>query len=494
MATIVILGAGISGLTVAYQLYRQGHTVRVVERCPVPGGVMTSTEEAGVLVEHGPNTVPGNSRALLSLCQSLGLRPQPSHPCARNRYVYFRGQLWPVPTQPLAFLQSGLLSPLGKLRLLGEPFQPRRKPNTWEDDESVRQFMERRLGRQAMAQLVGPFLSGVYAGDPDEMSAAAVFPRLVAWERQHGSLMAGGLSTLWRGRKKAARTPAATPSTDTEKALRHNLLTFDGGLGRLPRVLAHSLPPECRIFGEEASTLRPLQDGRYEVALASGATLTGDAVVLALPADGTARLLQGWEDGAAAALEAIPYAEVGVIHVGVPRAQIPHPLDGFGCLVPRSEGLTTLGLIWTSALFPQRAPTNMALLTAFVGGATQPGLLATHSDDMLTIRLLGEMETLLGAKALVPQFLKVVRWPRAIPQYTRHGAGGHAGRIAQLNAALHRHPGLFACGNYLTGVSVNHCITLAGETAQQVGQWLQTRRRGPAADELPLEPLSRLAT
>jgi protoporphyrinogen/coproporphyrinogen III oxidase len=449
----VIVGAGISGLTAAHHLNHSSRSILVLEAQPDVGGMIRTVRNEGYLMEAGPNTLPGYADALLKLAESVGLKPMAAASASKNRYIYHNCQLKPVPTSPLTFLKSSLLSPAAKGRLLLEPFQPPELPT----EESVADFVRRRLGNEALQSLMAPFLSGVYAGDPEQLSLQAVFPRLAEWEQTSGSLLKAAM------RAKKSKQPNQTRQS---KAERHRLYSFEGGLAQLPEALANALPQECVRLGVRLESLKYEHDAFY-LQLSDGAQIVSRTVLMATPAGVTASLVEPLHPAMARQLSQIPYVPLAVVHTGVKNDRIPRVLDGFGFLVSRPTTLSILGSIWASSLFPNRAPAGHSLFASFIGGALSPEIL-NQDDDSLIRQVQQDLQTVFQAPQMMPAFSAISRYPRAIPQYNL----GHKQRIQHIEDMLGDCPGLFLVGNYLHGISLNDCVKQADTLAQSVLTYL----------------------
>ncbi len=427
----VVVGAGLSGLAAAWALSNAGADVLVLESSDRPGGVVRSEKREGFLLETGPNTVRPTPE-LSRLIETLGLDGEVLRADSRaKRYVDFEGELHAVPMSPGQLLSTRLLSTGAKLRLLGEPFR-RAAPVS---DESVRDFVARRLGPEVADRLVEPFVAGIFAGNAGKISVSAAFPILTRAERDHGSLFGAILAS-----SRSKRSGSAAPK---------GLLSFREGLETLPRALASKLG--SRFQAETAvQSISPRADG-WTVRTGAG-ELDADRVVLAVPAPKAAELVAGFAPEAASALAGIPHPPVAVLHLAWPESALPRPLEGFGHLVCNGPGRRILGAVWSSSLFPGRAPAGQALMTVFMAGARDPGAikLSDHELTELAARDLASQGLVRGAG----RALLVTRLRHAIPQYER----GHEQRIAELAGAEARWPGLHFLGNYRGGVSVGDVV------------------------------------
>lgn len=459
----IIIGAGLSGLTTAYTLTQKGYNICLLEAGDAPGGLIRSIREEGFLTEAGPNTFPSSATALIRLCRSLDLSPVPASPLASNRYLYLNDALIRLPNTPIDFLSSPILPWRAKLRLLGEPFISRGK-----GEETVADFVRRRLGQTVLENLVTPFLSGIYAGDPEQLSLPATFPKLSAWEHDAGSLLKGAFQAMGEARKK--RKDEGIPRTP------YALMSFDGGMQALPHALAQALPMgSLRTRTPVRAVTR--DSAGFHVHLQTGEVLMSHAVVLATPAMTAAHLLEALSPRASAILSGIPYAPIAVVHLGVERQSVPHPLDGFGFLIPRTQHIPLLGSIWASRLFPDRAPEGMALFSCFIGGALFPEAAQWHADRLIE-QVLKDLCRVFKQPALTAGFQKVHQYDNAIPQYTL----GHRDRVSKLSNSLTEVPGLAVTGNYLTGVSLNDCVRHGEETAQAVERYLSEAGLASSSD------------
>jgi len=449
----VIIGAGISGLVAAHRLKKMGRNLLLVESGDNTGGVIRSREVEGFLIECGPNSLRG-SHEFLDLVEELNLTGElitadPRAPA----YVYADGRLQAVPMSPPALVKTKLISNAAKLRLLREPFVKARRGG---GEESVASFVRRRLGDEILERLVEPFLSGVYAGDPEELSLQACFPKLAEFEVESGGILRGALRAAKQSRKERAKP---------KRSLRpYRLCSFRHGLSALPEALAKSL-------GDSLLTRARIIDisstGRYEIKvehLGEIKTITGSTLVVSAPAYVSARLLGGVAPEVAALIAEIPYVSIASVPLAYRVEQIARKLDGFGFLAPRGEGLRTLGSIWNSFLFAGRAPEGWICLTNFIGGATDAEAVKLGDEELIhTVH--NDLSKVLGVSG-GPRRLPITRYERAIPQY----ALGHAARVKRVETLLRDVPGLWIAGNYLRGISLGDCIKQAERVAVEIDQ------------------------
>lgn len=442
----LVVGGGISGLVCAYALQKAGVEVLLVEASARPGGVINSVRSEGFLLELGPQSFTGTSQ-LRSLCADLGIADQlleaPAH---APRYVLIDGKLWPVPMNPVAFFLSPLLNGSTKWALVRDTFSKSVPPDA---DESVAAFIRRKFCGQLLDRLVGPFVSGVYAGDPEKLSMRSAFPKVHEAEQAAGSIIRGMMRLAKN--KKGPRERAT-------------LNTFREGNETLVRALAGKLGPAL-LTGTRAANIYRQNEGLYHVSLEGGNgsdSVSAKSVVFATPTNVTGKLLAQLEPSFESLLAHVEYAAVAVVSLGYAKKDIGHALDGFGFLVPRSAGLSILGTVWNSSLFAGRAPDGLALLTTFVGGATDPDA-ARMSSEMLLELVHREIAPLLSIRN-APVFCSVTIWPRALPQYNL----GHGDRLASIAESLARFPGVFLIGNYLRGPAIGACTEQALDVAKEV--------------------------
>jgi protoporphyrinogen/coproporphyrinogen III oxidase len=426
---VLVVGGGISGLTTAFHLARGGRRVAVLEAAERVGGSIETYANGAWRFEMGPNTVVESDESVGRLIRDCGLAGEKltAAAAAKRRYLYKGGHLVPLPGGPGSFLSTPLFPFTAKLRLLREPWIGR---PAGEVEESIAHFVRRRLGQAFLDYAVGPFVSGVYAGDPERLSVRWAVPKLYALEQQYGSLIRGALA------KRKEPAPGGA------------MISFRDGLEELPRKLAREIG-DVRTGVACERVMRT--DGGFRAATSAG-PVEAERLVLAVPAGIAARLLEEATGGASRLFAEIPYAPVAVVSLGWRREEVGHPLGGFGFLAPRREGLRVLGCLFPSEIFPGRAPEGHVALAAFAGGRTDPEVVE-WDDERIVSAVVGELRGPLTLRG-EPAFRLVCRWPRAIPQYEL-GHGRFVERAREIEGAL---PGLRIGGNFLAGVSVPDCI------------------------------------
>lgn len=447
---VVIVGAGISGLTAAYWLKKAGVDVLVLEQGATVGGTMQTLREDGWLVETGPNSALETTPLFGEMFEGLGILDQRvyANEKSNRRYILRDGMLHPLPMSPAAFLGSRLWSAAGKLRLLKEPFVGRA-----EKEETIAEFVQRRLGREFLDYAINPFVAGVYAGNPEQLSVRAAFPKLYALEEKYGGLIKGMIKGAKERRQRA----------ETAKD-RARMFSFVDGMGTFPqaiaRMLGDAVQTNTRVVGIERSdssswTVLFASQGRTDAVQAA-------AVIIATPAAHAAQMVARIAPSLAEKLSAIYYPPVAEVFLGFRHEQIPRALDGFGFLIPAREQRNILGTIWSSAIFPNRSPEGHAALTTFVGGSRQPEMCRLSDEDLIRI-VTEELHAIMGVVGQ-PVFSKVLRWEKAIPQYNL-GYLDIMGEVERCEAEV---PGLFFCSNFRGGIAVGDCVMSGKRIAHRV--------------------------
>jgi len=448
---IVVIGGGISGLACAYRLQQAGIPVRVLEAGNRPGGVIATKETESFRFELGPQSFL-TTEPLLGLIDALGLKNQLLRANPRApRYILLGGQLVPAPLTPPSLLTTTLFSAGTKWRLITEIFRRSRPPA---DDESIAAFVRRKFGNEMLERLVAPFVSGVYAGDPERLSMRAAFPKIHEFETQYGSVLRGAIK-----------------SRPAKGAPRGGLCSFRDGMETLPGAIAARLGDSLLLETSVAGVRHGKANGKpwFEVDVRHHnhrETLAASAVVVATPTNIASQILQNLSEEFAPIFSRVAYAPVAVVSKCYRREQIQRPPEGFGFLVPRAEGLRVLGTVFNSSLFAGRAPEGMDCFTSFAGGTTDPGFCDLSEADIRET-ICAEVARVLGITGK-PVATNVHCYAHALPQYNL----GHSQTVKSLEAHMAAIPGLFLAGNYLSGPSVCACVEQADRTAEAVRVYL----------------------
>jgi len=433
-------------------LRKAGIDAQLVEASPRPGGVINSITRNGFLLELGPQSF-SSAPSLQDLCHELGLENQILVAPRAPRFVLVDGSLRPVPMSAPAFFTSSFVSVKTKWSILRDAFGRSVPPA---NDETVAAFVRRKFTPELLEKLVGPFISGIYAGDPEKLSLGAAFPQLHDAETQAGSIVRG-LVRLGKQLKQSGRP-------------RRTLLTFREGNETIVRALANKLGSALHT-GTKVTDISRQNEGTFQVSLQNrtgSESISTKSLILATPTDITAKLLCQLDSSFESPLSSIDYAAVAVVSLSYRKQDIGHELEGFGFLVPRSAGLRVLGSVWNSSLFPGRAPEGHALLTSFVGGTTDPAAAKLQPEELVAL-VHREISAPLSMKK-EPVFSNVTIWLRALPQYNL----GHGDRLAAVANLCSRFPGLWLTGNYLRGPAIGSCVDQALAVAEEVRSHLAT--------------------
>lgn len=461
---VLVVGGGVSGLALAHSLASRGLSVQVWEASERAGGKIRTRTRDGYRFESAATMVVNFRSELDAFLRSAGLDAckQPRAPSAR-RYVLAADRLHEVPTRPRELLTTPLLSARGKLALLAEPLQPRGGA----PGETVAEFVSRRLGRELLDKFLEPYIAGPLASDAEHAEAVSALPRLTALEQRHGSLVVGAL------RARLAQRGGSTA--------RPQMFSFAGGMQTLVDTLTRDGGFAVEV-NRRAGEIVPVPGGWRVHADAGADSVFARQLVLGVPADAAAGLIDPLDATLAAALRAIDYAPIRVVHTGFDRSAFAHPLDGSGFLVPRGSRFAVNGCLWTSSLFGGCAPAGRALLTSYLGGARNPQ--AAEWDDARALdAVLSMLRELLGVRAQ-PELLQFELHERGLPLY--HGR--YAERLRSIDERLARLRGLHLVGNYKGGVSVRDRLLCAEREAARIAQTL-AHTRGVA----PAQPAERAA-
>jgi oxygen-dependent protoporphyrinogen oxidase len=447
--SIAVLGAGVTGLVAAHRLTQLGHRVRVFEQSDRAGGAVRTERTDGWLIEAGPNSLLSGEPTFDLLLNELGLSQEVIHgnPSAKNRYVVRRGRVVRAPLSPLALVCSPLFSPIAKVRIISEVFS---RPRVRTSDVSLAEFVRGHFGSEFVDYALTPFVSGVYAGNPARLSARLAFPKLWQLEQSHGSLIRGQLAQAKARRTQGQSAPA--------------IFSFSRGLQTLTDALVSRLPASCIAFNASLDAITPGEKWNVIWNRADAThTQAFDGIIAALPAHALARLRIGsLGERPLAALDGVEHPPVSSLFLGFRREQVGHLLDGFGVLVPAVEKRSILGVLFSSSLFPQRAPDGHVALTVMIGGSRQAELASLPVDQLLKLAR-ADLSQLLGISG-DPTFVRHTFWPRAIPQYNL----GHEQHIATMALVERSQPGLYIGGQARDGISLPACVAGGEKLAARV--------------------------
>lgn len=444
MKEIGIIGGGISGLTAAFLLKKRGFDVTLFDKSERVGGNIQTIEIEGFLIEYAANSLLKSPR-LVDLIRELNLDAEvlAADAKAKNRYVLQNGKLRPLPMTIAKMAFGDFFSTRAKLRLLKEPFIKSKSNET----ESVAAFFERRLGREIVEKAADPFISGIYAGDPEKLSIKAAFPRLFEMEKSHGNLLLGAF------RSKTEKADKNFPRT----------FSFKNGVqtltDRLRENLGESVKTNTGILNIEKKS-----DGKWLVKTDSGEAVEAvfDCLIVSTPAESAAALIENLDKNLSNQLKNIYYPPVAMVFFGVKKEFLQHKLDGFGFLIPGSEKRKILGTIWNSAVFAGRAPDGYHLLTTFVGGARNPQIFEKTDEEIFEI-VFEELKEILGLQEK-PDFMHIKRWRKAIPQYEI----GYEKIENAIENFQRENRGIYFCSNFYKGISVGDCVKNAYALAERI--------------------------
>lgn len=448
---LVIIGGGISGLSLAYFLleHKPSLDIIVLESEKKAGGKIWTDKMDGFLCEGGVNGFLDNRPKTLELSSKLALSPLRSNNNARKRYIFSDRKLHLLPESPPAFFASNLLSLSGRLRIVWEMFVPK-----WTGgEETLAQFAKRRLGKEAYEKLIDPMASGIFAGDPEKMSLKSCFPKVYNLEQKYGSLIKAMLK-LQKEAKKTGKKVGAGPGGV--------LTSFYDGMETIIKALT-------AYFGERVKTNSKAvsidkKGNNYVIYLENGSNIEAEYVAIATPAYAASEIVKGIDKNLSLTLNEINYSSISVACLGYKRNKLQHSLDGFGFLIPFRAGRKILGTLWDSSIFPNRAPEGYVLLRSMIGGARKQEL-ALMPEGRIIDLVTSELKDIMGI-AVNPDFVKVYTHKRGIPQYL----GGHGERLEMIDAVISKFKGFYITGNAYRGIGVNDCIDNSYKLAERIVQ------------------------
>lgn len=448
---IVVIGAGISGLTSAYLLSKKGFDVKIIEKNGAVGGSIESVIENGFLFDRGPNSALETTPVIGQLIHELELEPELLYASkqANKRYVLRENVLHALPMSPTGLIKTKLFSGKAKLRLMAEPFFGRSKDGYY---QSLAEFVKRRLGQEFLDYAINPFVAGVYAGRPEDLSVKSAFPKLYALEEKYGGLIVGTIRSI-RERKKRAEVAKQSAK----------MLSFKSGMIALPKAIEKYFGSNVLLSSEVISVDK--NGNRYSVSYQQNGRINKldcDAVLSTIPSYSASSIFAKYDKDFKTHADAIYYPPVLVYYLVYNRKDIGQELDGFGFLIPAKENKSFLGALWSSVIFTDRTDENNSAFTLFVGGSRNPDFVKEDRASLLS-NVRKEFEALMGITA-DPIFTSERFWEKAIPQYNL----GYVEHERFFDAFEKRNPGLFISGNFRGGISVGDCIKNADLVADKI--------------------------
>ncbi len=438
---VVILGAGISGLTSAYFLAKEGLDVTVLEKKREVGGSIDTVKEKGFLFDRGPNSGLETTPVLSKIVSDLKLEDDLvyANKEGSKRYILRDNMLHPLPMNPPAFIKSRLFSSKAKTRLFAEPFIGRSKDGYY---QSIAEFVKRRLGQEFLDYAINPFVAGVYAGNPEELSVKSSFPKLYELEEKYGGLIVGTIKSIRERKQRAEKSKQSA-----------RMFSFTDGMQKLPNAITSYLGDKVHTFCDVTSIEK--NDNGFRIKYNNAGHLKEidcDILLSTVPAYIAAELFKHWDEKLTEHFNAIYYPPVLALMLGYNKESIRQALDGFGFLVPAKERRSFLGAIWSSVIFPNRTDENKAAFTLFVGGARDPEI-GNIDKELLIKKVRGEFEKIMGITE-DPVYIGYKYWTKSIPQYNL----GYIEHERYFDEFEKNNPGLYISGNYRGGISIGDCL------------------------------------
>ena len=453
---IIVIGAGISGLTTAYLLNKLGYDITVIEKKKEPGGSIETVVEKGFLFDKGPNSALETHPLIGQIIEELDLNEQLVYASkeANKRYILKNNQLHALPLSPPAFFKTKLFSPAAKLRLLAEPFFGRSKDGYY---QSISDFVTRRLGREFLDYAINPFVAGVYAGNPEELSVKSAFPKLYELEEKYGGLIIGTIRSIKERKKRAEKSKQSA-----------KMLSFRDGMQILPNAIAKHLGNKVK-FQCDVTSIKKNNGGFQINYMREGEpqVIDCDKIISTVPAFAASKLFAHFDEGLTKHLNEIYYPPVLVLYLAYKKSAVGQPLDGFGFLIPSKEKKSFLGAIWSSIIFPNRiingeTAEDKTVFTLFVGGARNPEI-GSIDKEILIGKVRKEFEQIMKISD-EPVFQTYKYWSKAIPQYNI----GYIEHERYFDEFEKKNPGIFLSGNYRGGISVGDCIKSSEALCQKL--------------------------
>jgi oxygen-dependent protoporphyrinogen oxidase len=451
MKKVIVIGGGISGLTTAFWLMKNGINVKLLEKNNYVGGSIKTEVINGFMIEHGPNSTLETTPLIDKLLGELGIKEEKLYATdeANKRFILRSGKLYPLPLNPFSFLFTGLFSPLAKLRLIKEPFINSKSTET----ETIAEFTKRRLGNEFLDYAINPFIAGVFAGDPQSINVKTAFPKLYELEQDYGSLIKGAIRSSHK-RKKSEEKSKQSART----------FSFKKGMQTLVDSIYDKLKNNI-VTGVEMIDLRKAEQNKYDIEYhVNGQNIkdTSEAIVISTQAHETTNFVKNFDKTLADEIGNVYYPPVNVIFTGFKKSNVRYNLEGFGYLIPEKENKQILGTLWNSVIFPGRAPEGYYALTSFIGGSRNPQLTQKDDEENLNITL-SELDSIMGIN-VKPEIVKIIRWNKAIPQYNNN----YAELTEKVGKLMDYNKGLYICNNFYKGISVSDCIKNSDATVNSI--------------------------
>ncbi len=454
---ITILGAGISGLATAYWLDKDGFNVTVIEEQGDVGGSMDTTFENGFLIDFGPNSGLETSPLIAQIAEDVGLKEDMIYANEEGdkRYILKNDDLHALPLNPFAFLKTKLFSPKAKLRLIAEPFIKKSKDGYY---QSISQFVKRRLGQEFLDYAIDPFVSGVFAGDPDALSVKSAFPKLYRLEEIYGGLIKG---MILGAKERKERSEQSKQNA--------RMFSFKKGMQSFPKSIAKNLKGNILLNCHVEKVIQ--EEDKFKILYSQGDKkdeMKADIVLSTIPAYKTVSLFSEFDIEIKKHFNTIYYPPVKVLYLGFRKECIGRDLDGFGFLIPKKENKPFLGAIWSSVIFPDRANNDMAAFTLFIGGSRSPGLFDNETPELVE-GVIMEFKRIMKIKE-DPILIKERLWSKAIPQYNI----GYIEHERYFEKFEMMNPGIFLSGNFRGGISVGDCIINSELTYKRIREYIES--------------------
>jgi len=438
---IIILGAGISGLTTAYLLAKKGFDVTVLEKKNEIGGSIETAGEKGFLFDRGPNSGLETTPVISQLVDELNLKDEfvYANKSSNKRYILRNNELHPLPMNPALFLKTQLFSAKAKLRLMAEPFIGRSKDGY---NQSIAEFVTRRLGKEFLDYAINPFVAGVYAGNPEDLSVKSAFPKLYDLEEKYGGLIIGTIRSMKERKKRPEKAKQSA-----------KMFSFKSGMNVLTKALANNLGERVLLYSESVSIEKDSSGYKLTFNQAGKVrTISADIIISTIPAYSASQLFKQMDEKLSSHLNDIYYPPILVLYLGYNKPDVGRALDGFGFLIPSKERKSYLGAIWSSVIFPNRAPEDKAAFTLFIGGARDPEVGNIDKESLIN-KVRAEFESLMKINS-DPVYISYKYWNKAIPQYNL----GYIEHEKYFDKFEKINPGIILSGNFRGGISIGDCI------------------------------------